>query len=468
MSVLADAEANSARKRRAALASVAASVALAVLKLASGAASGSLALISEGAHNALDIAASGLTLIAVREADRPADEDHPFGHAKIESVAALIETGALLALAVGVAVFAALRLTIRPAAVDPNVFALGAILGSIVVDLWRSLTLSRVARETGSDALAADALHFSSDLVSSLCVLAGLVATRFGARHADAFAAIAVALFIAVAAARLGRRTIDTLVDTAPKGLSKALSKVVEETPGVAGVEFLRLRRSGARIVGDLGVLVPRTLSLERVAAIKSALIERIGAQWPEAALTITANPRALDDETLRERVALIAARRRLSIHHVVVQRLEGRAVIALDLEVDGRMRIADAHDVASRFEAAIAEELGADVEVSTHIEPIDARETEGHDADPALTQSVARSLARHAAADGRLTAVHDVRVRLTPNGPVAIFHCEIEPAVSVSDAHEAVDALERAAKLEHPSLSRIAGHVEPAGGRAA
>ncbi|HYA75076.1 MAG TPA: cation diffusion facilitator family transporter [Roseiarcus sp.] len=143
-------EAPSARKRRAALASVAASLGLAFAKLAAGAMSGSLALLSEAAHNALDVGASGLTYFAVREADKPADEDHPFGHAKIEAVAALAQTGFLIVLAVAVALEALRRIGEKAPAVDANLFAFAAILLSIGVDLARWRALSRVARETQS------------------------------------------------------------------------------------------------------------------------------------------------------------------------------------------------------------------------------------------------------------------------------------------------------------------------------
>ena len=346
-------------KQRAAAASIGASTILAVVKLAAGFASGSLALLSEGAHNTLDIGASALTLFAVREADKPADADHPFGHAKFEAVAALAETGILAALAIVVAVQAIGRIRGGDAAVDVNAFAIGAILFSIAVDILRWRALTHVARVTSSQALAADALHYSSDLISSVLVLAGLAATRAGYPHADALAAIGVAGFIAVAGFRLGRATIDALVDRAPAGLTEAVRSLVIAADGVAGIEAIRLRPTGPRIVGDVIVSVSRTLPLERVAAIKAGLQARIARRWPEAELTITANPLKLDDETILERVLVIAARRGLPVHHVTIQEIEGRKSVALDLEVDRAMSLGDAHALASELEDAIAEEIG-------------------------------------------------------------------------------------------------------------
>ncbi len=280
-------DASSARKQRAALASTVASAALTLAKLGAGALSGSLALLSEGAHNLLDIAASASTYLAIRAADKPADEDHPFGHAKIEAVAALAQTGFLAALAVGVAFQAIQRLGEPGELVDANALAFAAIGLSLAVDLVRWRALRRIAAETGSDALAADALHYSSDLVSSALVLIGLAATRAGFARADALAAIGVAAFIAVAGFRLGGRTVDALVDAAPKGLAAQVRYAIEAIPGVAGAEFLRLRRNGPNIVGDLGLFVSRTLPLERVAAIKSDVENALRARWPAMRLTV-------------------------------------------------------------------------------------------------------------------------------------------------------------------------------------
>ncbi len=342
-------------KQRAAAASIVASTILAVLKLSAGAASGSLALLSEGAHNTIDIGASALTFYAVREADKPADADHPFGHAKIEAVAALAETGFLAALSIGVGIQAVARIRGGDAQVDVGAFAIGAIVFSIVVDIVRWRTLTHVARVTSSHALAADALHYSSDLVSSVLVLIGLVATRAGVPHADALAAIGVAGFIAVAGYRLGRTTIDALVDRAPEGLTDAIRSLVMHDTSVAAIEAIRLRPSGPRSWATSLSRCRAPCRSSASPAIKADLQSRIARKWPEAELTITANPLALDDETILERVLVIAARRGLPVHHVTIQDIEGRKTVALDLEVDGAMTLGDAHRLASELEDAIA-----------------------------------------------------------------------------------------------------------------
>jgi hypothetical protein len=188
-------------------------------------------------------------------------------------------------------------------------------------------------------ALAASALHCSSDLISSVLVLLDLAAPGASYPHADSLAAIGVAGSIAVAGYRLVRATIDALVDRAPDGRTDAM-RLAAQTPGVAGTEAIRLRTSGARIVRELIVSAPRTLPLERVAAIKAEVATRSGKQWPQADLTISANPIPLDDETILERVLLNGTRLRLPVHHVVIQDMDGRKSVALDLEVDSAMNL--------------------------------------------------------------------------------------------------------------------------------
>ena len=448
-------------KRRAALISVAASTGLTLMKLAAGLVSGSLALLSEGAHNAVDIAASGLTYFAVRMADKPADESHPFGHAKVEAVAALAQTAFLFLLSLGVAIMAFRRLG-SPPEIAADVFAFAAIAVSIVVDIFRWRTLRRIARETGSHALEADALHYSGDLVASVLVLVGLGATRLGFPAADALAAIGVAGFIAVSGYRLGQSTLNALLDAAPQGLADDVRRTLGGVGGVAGVDYLRLRRNGAATVGELGLYVSRTLSLEGVEAIRERVRAALARNWPRMKLTIAANPLALDDETVLERVRMTAARRRLFVHHVTIQRIAGRIAVSLDLEVDGEMTLGVAHEVASTLEQAIEAEFEGAVEVDTHIEPLDGRELTGEDADPELTAQVKACLNRRVADLALVRDVHHVRMRKTGEVYYGVFHCRADRAASVEAVHGEVDALERAARGDFPMLLRIIGHAEP------
>jgi cation diffusion facilitator family transporter len=450
-------------KEKAALGSIAASAGLTAAKGIVGVLTGSLAILSEAGHSLIDLSATVLTYFAVRISGKPADAEHQYGHGKVESITALAET-ALLFLLTAIVVFEAVQRLIgtRTHAVEATVAAFVIIIGSIVIDFFRARMLKRVAQATASEALEADALHFSSDMWSSIAVLIGLFGVALGHAWADAAAALVVAVFICIAGYRLGRRTIDTLTDTAPAGVSERIAALARRVPGVVAVERVRVRPAGAVLFVELTVSISRTLPLDRVTTIKQQLTRAIRGDLPAAELTITTEPKALDDETVRERVMVIARDLGLAIHHVAVQTIAGRLSVSVDLEVDGSQPLAVAHDVASRLEEAIRRELGPEVEVETHIEPLPADVLAGRDAEPARLAEVRELLASLAAQLPALGEVHDVRVRETAAGEIVNFHCHVDPALSVSAVHDVVDALERRLRRQFPTIQRVIGHAEP------
>ncbi len=447
-------------KERAALSSAAASALLTLGKFVAALSSGSLALLSEAGHNLADTGITIITYYAIRAAGKPADEEHNYGHAKVETLAALVETGFLFALAIFILVEAVHRLTRERVVIDANWLAFGVLIVSIAVDVSRSTLLSRIARQTKSDALAADVLHFGSDIVGSCVALLGLIATRFGHPQGDAVAALAVAVFIAIAGYRLGRRTVDTLLDAAPKGLAANLRAIAARVPGVIAVDSLRLRPAGANVFGDIAISVPRTFPLEKVAAIKDEVTAAIATAHPGATLTVATTPVALDDETILERILLIAAKRHAAVHNVIVQQVSGRTSLSFDVEIDGRMPLGQAHAIVSGLESDARKELGPDIEVETHIEPLEPRELPGRDAPEEVRAAIAAALVKSAA--GGIVEVHNVRVRETPAGLIVNYHCRADPKLSVDDVHQAVDGLERQVKVDFPAILRIIGHAEP------
>jgi cation diffusion facilitator family transporter len=450
-------------KEQAALGSIAASAGLTVAKAVIGALTGSLAILSEAGHSLLDLSATVLTYFAVRISGKPADAEHQYGHGKVESVSALAET-ALLFLLSGVVIWEAVQRLIgaQAHAVEASAAAFVVIGCSIAVDFFRARTLKRVAKATFSEALEADALHFGSDMWSSIAVLIGLCGVAAGFPWADATAAIVVAVFICVAGYRLGRRTINTLTDTAPAGVSERVTTIARQVLGVVAVERVRARPAGAVLFVELGVAVSRTLPLDRVTAIKEQLTRAIRADLPQAEVTITTEARALDDETVRERVMVIARDLGLAIHHIAVQAISGRLSVSADLEVEGTQSLTAAHETASRLEDAVRDELGPDVEVETHIEPLPADVLAGRDAAAMRVDAVQHALAALAAEIPDLGEVHDVRVRETADGEIVNFHCWVDPALSVSAVHDMVDALERRLRRRFPAIQRVIGHAEP------
>jgi cation diffusion facilitator family transporter len=451
-----------ARKERVALSSILASAGITIAKLVAGLMSGSLALLSEAGHALVDTAATILTYLAVKTANKPADAEHHYGHGKFESLAALAETVVLFILATVVVTQAIGRLRSGGGEFEPSPLAFGVLILSILVDFNRVRILRKVAQETGSQALAADAIHFASDMVGSVLVLVGLATALAGFKYGDALAALGVAAFISIAGWRLGQRTIDTLLDKAPEGLSSKLHRIVGAVPGVVSVEQVRLRPGGTHPFGDVTVAVSRTLPLDWVRQIKENILGEVKGAGLDIALTLNTIPVALDDETVLEKVLITAAHHRLLVHHVTVQNLDGRLSVCFDLEADANMSLADAHAKATRLEEAIRCELGPLTEVETHIEPLAIEAVSGGDVSSATLDAVATALANAAKGIADIENVHNVRVRQTAAGPIVNFHCLVRGTLPVSAVHKAVDGLERKLRAARPEAVRITGHAEP------
>ena len=450
-------------KEQVALSSMAASAGLTIAKAIVGISTGSLAILSEAGHSLIDFGATVMTYVAVRISGKPADEQHHYGHGKVEAISALAET-ALLFLLSGIVIWEALKRLMEHEGhvVEATVWAFGVIIVSVVVDFFRARALTRVAHETQSHALEADALHFSSDLWSSLAVLCGLGGVWLGYSWADSAAAFVVAVLVCVAGWRLGKRTVDTLTDVAPAGAAELITTTAAKVPGVVRVDQVRARAVGETTFVDLAVAVSRTLPINRVDAIRDAVAAALRAGMPGAEPVVTTHPVALNNETVLDRVMVIARNRALAVHHVTVHELRDKLTVSLDLEVDGRLSLRAAHEMADALESAIESELGVGVEVETHIEPLQESWLAGRDAAAARVEKVRLALADIARELGPVREVHDVRVRDTHEGEIVNFHCAIDPDLTVDAVHEKVDEVERALRQRWPSIKRVIGHAEP------
>jgi cation diffusion facilitator family transporter len=441
--------------------SVFASAGMATAKFVVGIAIGSLALVSEALHSSVDVVATIITWLVVRVSDLPADEEHQYGHGKFESISALGVIAMLYVLAGGILVESWSRL--REGTPPPTLSTIPFIvlLIDIAVNFWRARALHRTAHATQSQALAADALHFASDVLGSVAVIIGLALSGLGFAWGDAAAAVAVAVMIAALGLRLARSTVETLLDRAPEGASEKARAAIRALPGVVDVERLRVRMVGATHFIDAVVQVPRTYPIDRVEEIKQKAKEAVARILGEADLTFTAVPVALSNESVRERIMVIARNSGLAVHHVTVHDLGGKLSVSLDLEVDGEMPLVDAHDIAHRLERDIREEFGEEVEVDTHIEPLEPGLPFGTDAAPERIEIIRTALARFAA-DTAIHDIHNVRVRDTDAGEVVNFHCRAAPSMSVIRVHENVDKIERALRRAFPTVKRVISRAEP------
>src|SRR5499426_1804579 len=364
-------------KRRAALLSVGSALLLVSLKTFLVVRTGSLGVLSEALHSGLDLVAAIITFLSLRVSDRPADERHPYGHGKFENFSAFVETGLLLVTALYIIYEAFNRLFFHSVHIQPSLTAMFVLLGALVIDITRAKKLSHAAEKYSSEALEADALHFSTDVWSTLVVIAGIGLVWVGERwsmpwlvYADALAGLAVAGVILWVGSRLGKRTLDALLDAVPEGLQEEIATAVRKMEGVVAVERVRLRRAGNRYFVDATVGVPRTASLEQVHAWSDAIEKRVGDIVP-ADVVVHAEPRAPQGEPFFDAIRAVAQRMGLSIHDLSAQQNQGQLFVELHLEVDPHLSLKEAHGQATELEDAIRELRHEPTEVNIHIEPL-------------------------------------------------------------------------------------------------
>ena len=274
-------------------------------------------------------------------------------------------------------------------------------------------------------------------------------------------ASIPIAVLAIAVFKRLGRSTIETLLDRAPAGAAETATAAIRSVPGVVGVERVRVRMVGPTHFIDAIAKVPRTYPIDRVEAIKRTAQEAVTKALGDADLTFTAVPVARNNESVRERIMVIARNSGLAVHHVTVHDLGEKLIVGIDLEVDGAMELTAAHDIAQELERSIREDFGEDVEVDTHIEPLEPELPHGTDAAPGRVETIKATLIGFAAS-GAIQDIHNARVRDTDAGEIVNFHCRAAPSMSVIKVHENVDEIERALRRAFPSIKRVISHAEP------
>jgi len=286
-------------KRFAALSSVIAAVGLTGFKVVIGILTNSLGILAEAAHSGLDLVAAVMTYFAVRVSDRPADRGHLFGHGKVESISALFETILLLVTSAWIIYEAVQRMFFKSVQVEASVWSFVVMGTSIIIDYSRSRILYRAARKYNSQALEADALHFSTDIWSSSVVILGLIGITLAKyvhglnwmTKADAIAASIVALIVVYVSVELGWRTIQTLVDAAPKGLAENVEQAAHTVPGVVDAHAVRIRPSGSVWFIDLHVNMDGSCTLNQAHAATEAIEQAILLNIPKADVTVHVEP---------------------------------------------------------------------------------------------------------------------------------------------------------------------------------
>ncbi len=435
-----------------------AAVALVALKLGTGLATHSLGLVSEALHSGTDLVAALLTFFAVGVAVRPADVQHAYGHGKAEHLAALAEGGILVVASLFISWQAIARLAgSADTQVNAAWYAFVVIAIVLGIDASRVVVSWRASRRYRSAALAANAVHFASDLGGTLAVLVGLLLVRAGYHGADAVAALFVAALVLLAAARLMRRNVDVLMDRASADAQEAARDAIART----GVQLrrLRMRQAAGRHFADVVIGVSPGAAVGQGHAAADAVERAVQQALPEADVVVHVEP-AGDETAIRERAhaAALDVPRVREIHNVSVLDVPGGTELSLHLKLPGNLSLEEAHAVASEVEKAIVEAVPEISGVQTHLEPLAetgaGREADGIEADRECVARIVRE-----ATGGPPRAL---RFLNTDEGLVAFLTLALDASVPLADAHARASEIEERIRRERPEIADVIVHTEP------
>lgn len=455
-------------KRGAALASVGSGVLLTALKLAVGLTTGSLAILAEAAHSALDLLAAGITFLVVHIADLPPDENHPYGHARAEHLGALAEAVLLVVTALLVLRESFLRVFVHAELPETTIWAFAVMLISLAVDWRRSRALKRAAHDFKSQALAADAAHFSNDMLSTAVVLVSLAIIALDERlgllppwlltRVDAVAAAIVAVIALWVAWGMSMQAIRALMDDVPADLSRRLVRQVTELPSVIPDSVrMRTRFVGEQPYVEVTLGTPRGGSLEEAHQLTTAVEAVIRGELAGANVLVHVVPARTAKEPYATAVYAAAHRLGLHVHNLEIYQLADSVRVEMDLELPTDLTLGAAHTSSEQLEQAIREELGDSTAVAVHLEP-----RRDH-VQPAvryvpLNERVQATIEQLPGA----AAVAKVETLLTDAGTIVTLRCAFPAETPLSEVHTAMASLEREIRRAVPDVVRVQIDPEP------
>jgi cation diffusion facilitator family transporter len=457
---LADAHA----RRRTALVSVGAAIFLVAVKLVTGLATGSLAFIAEAVHSGTDLVAALLTLFAVQVAVRPPDRDHQYGHGKAEHLAALGESAFLMLVSLFVG-YASLRRLIDGGGHDIEVtwWAFAVLAVVIAVDASRTTISYRASQRYKSAALAANALHFASDLAGSFAVLIGLVFVSAGEEWADSVAALFVAVLVVLAALRLARQSVDVLMDRSGDDADERIREALSELDQQGELRRVRVRHAAGRHFVDIVVGVPLDAGVSQAHAVADDIEERVERALGGADVVVHVEPADAEGDVRERATAAASAIPEVrEVHNVRVMRLPDGYELSLHVKLPRDLSLEQAHDAVERLENRVCEEVPEVRYVHTHIEPL-ARTDWARSPD---TDETAVEREAIESAVRRFTGSSPIAVsfRDGEQGRVALVTVSLPGDQPLPSAHQHAGAIEEAVRERCPGLADVIVHTEPMG----
>lgn len=451
---------------RAAAISVLAALLLTLLKAIVGFLTNSIGIISEALHSGLDLLAAGITLAAVRTASKEPDIEHQYGHGKIENFSALVET-ILLWITSAWIIYEAIRRILGEEFIEPSIWGIAVMLTSIIVDYERSRILYRTARKYNSQALEADALHFSTDMLSSVVVLFGLILVSLGFPIGDPLGALGVSVVILFVSYNLAKRSFNFLVDRAPEGVKEAVINTCSNIPGVIDCSRVRARTSGPDLFVDVVVTVDETVTTGEAHIITDSIESSLSGLAPRVDVVVHVEPAKIETSeyikmSLYEHLQILARREPeiLSVHNVRIFTFREQIEIAADIEMSTDLSLEEAHRISNQFEEEIKR---TDPRIKTVVLHLETAAIESESVDitaksEALVDQV-RILVERTAPK---VMCSKVIVRKEETGLSLLIQCSADGSISLVESHEISEAIEKSIMESISEISDIFVHIEP------
>lgn len=449
-------------KIRVAFSSVVAAVFLTAFKLVVGISTGSLGIISEAAHSGLDLIAAVITFFAVKLAAKPPDKNHNYGHGKIENFSAFIETILLLITCIWIIYEAIERLFYKSVLIEVNFWSYLVVIVAIVIDYKRSKALLKVAKEHNSQALEADGLHFKTDIWSSSVVLLGLIFAQFNYHFADSIAGLIVALIVIYVSFKLGKRTVDALLDRVPDGLREKIKLKILKFTEVESIKDLRIRQSGPKFFVDLTLSFKRTLPFENVHNLLDKIESEIKEIDKNIDVIIHPEPYESDEETLFDKISLITSKYGVSVHEYERNQMaDSTYCIDLHIESNPDLSLNEAHQISSKIEAEILALNDNLSKVNIHIE-------EKHNQTDVFSDVTKES--SDLINDLKTLTLEEKNIKECSNFSVfksndklkVLMDCKVSGDLKVIEVHSLLTKLEQKIKNKFSFIDKVNIHSEP------
>ena len=433
---------------------------LAIIEVTGGLLSGSLGLLSSSFNTLMDFLAAIIMFFAVRESSKPPDEVHMYGHEKVESVAAISEI-LLLVLACSWIVYNAfLRIMANEQRIEFFWVAFFTNFASIAIDLFAYVKLKASTKEQKSEAVEAGALHFLNDLLIAIIVIVGLIFYNFGVWIADSLAALCIVAYILFSGIKILRESYATLMDAAPLGMSKKVKDQILSVEGVKDCHYLRIRKAGQKHFVDAHVTLAGGMTLYQAHSVTSTIEERISKILPQSDIMIHTEPHTGKDPVTTIRAVASNIPEIKDMHGITVKTIGGKLVISYHIELEPKITIASAHEIANSLEQRLKEELKNVSTIISHLEP--APETSGTGYSQESASLLEKQVAQISQSMPEVRSLHELEILVRDGKYNVTLHCAVDSSVTLAKAHEIATKIEEKIRVVDSRVNQVSVHCEP------